>query len=135
MATVINGTNFLISVDGTSIGASKSCKLTLNHSVRDTFTKDDAGWKTNAEGSRDWSVTCDGFMAMDATGTTLDDLVDMIINRTKAVVKMQTTTDGDTYWYGNAYLKSVDVDSVNEESVSFSIAFDGDGELTQSATT
>jgi predicted secreted protein len=135
MATVINGKNFLVYVNGEAIAASKSCKLTLSHDVRDTFTKDDSGWKTNAEGAKSWNVSVDGLVAFDASGYTLDDLTNLVINRTQVHVKFMTGTSGNKYWHGQGYIKSVDIDASNEESTSFSASFEGTAALTQAMHT
>jgi len=135
MATVINGKNFLLYVDGEAVAGSKSCKLTLNHDERDTFTKDDSGWQTNAEGKRSWEVSVDGLVAFDASGYEFDELMDLVVNRTQVQLKMMTGISGDSYWYGEGYIKSVDMDAANQESVAYSASFVGTGVLTKAAHT
>jgi len=135
MATVVNGKNFLVYVNGEAIAVSRSCKLTLNHDGRDTFTKDDNGWGTNAEGKRSWNISCDGLVAFDASTYTLDELTNLVINRTKVHLKFMTGTSQNKYWHGQGYIKSVDVDAGNEESTGYSASFDGTGVLTQATHT
>ena len=135
MATVINGTNFLVYINGEAIAGCKTCKITFSHDARDTFTKDDSGWGTIAEGKRSWEISCDGLVAFDASTYTLDELTNLMINRTKIHLKFMTATSGDHYWHGYGYIKSVDVDSPNEESVSYSASFGGTAVLTQAAIT
>jgi len=135
MATVVNGKNFLVYISGEAIAGSKSCKLTLNHDGRDTFTKDDSSWGTIAEGKKSWNVSCEGLVAFDASTYTLDELTNLVINRTKVHLKFMTGTSTNKWWHGYAYIKSVDVDAANEESTAYSAAFDGTAALTQATHT
>jgi predicted secreted protein len=135
MATVVNGTNLLIYVNGTAIGGSKTCKLTMSHDPIDTFTKDDAGWATEAAGKRSWAISCDGLVAFDTALYALSSLADLIINRTKVSVKFSTNTSQQQYFYGDAYLKTYDVDGGVEDSISYSANFEGTGVLTKATKT
>jgi predicted secreted protein len=131
MATVVNGKLFGVYSDGTLVAGAKTCKLTLAHDVRDTFTKDDAGWKTQAEGARSWSVSVDGLVAFDASNFAPDDMANLIVNRTKVALKFSSETTQHYWYHGYAYLKSYDIDASNEDSVSYSASFEGTGSLTQ----
>jgi predicted secreted protein len=135
MATVINGTDFLVYVNGEAIGGQKTCKLTLGHAGRDTTTKDDSGWKTGAEGLRNWSISSDGLVAFDGTLFEPNEMANLIINRTRVAIRFRTSTSGNSWWYGNAYLMSYDVDAGTEDSVAYSASFDGTGVLTMAAVT
>jgi hypothetical protein len=81
---VMNGKLLGVYLDGTLIATAKSCKLAISHEVRDTFTKDDAGWKTNAEGARSWKVDVDGLV----TQTNFSTLFGLMTNRTQVTVSI-----------------------------------------------
>ncbi len=129
MATtgVMNGKLIGVYLDGTLIATAKSCKLSVSHEVRDTFSKDDAGWKTNAEGARSWKVDVDGLV----TQSNFSTLFALMTNRTQVTVSFQSATSGDHHYRGDGYLSALDQSADNETSVSYTASFEGDGVLTE----
>lgn len=123
----MNGKLLGVDVDGTLIATAKSCKLTVTHEVRDTFTKDDASWKTNAEGAMSWKVDCDGLL----TQTNFSSLYTAFTNRTKVYLSFESSVSGDHHYRGYAYIASLDQNADNEASVTFSASFEGTGSLTE----
>lgn len=136
MATtgVINGKNLLVYVGGTAIGMTKSCKINISQSVRDTTTKNSGGWKDGLEGERSWKIDGDGLVAFDATFN-FSSLFALITDQTKCSLSFETNVSGDKRYYGSAFLTSLDADAPNEESTSFSFGFEGVGVLTEVAHT
>ena len=120
MATtgIVNGTLFILYVStdaGSSynaVGSSTSASLSLNMDTRETTNKGSAGWRTLLESTRSWTA-------------------DIITNRTKCKVKFSTELNGDTYWYGDAYLTSMSMDAPLEDSSTISLSFEGTGILTK----
>ena len=132
-AGVINGKLVGVYADGTLIASAKSCKATITHEVRDTFTKDDAGWKTNAEGARSFKVEVDGLVNL-TTGP-FSTLFALVTNRTEVTISFQSSVSGDKHYRGRAYISSLDQSADNESSASYSASFDGDGPLTEGTLT
>lgn len=132
-AGVINGTLIGIKVDGTMIATGKSCKVSVTHEARDTFTKDDAAWKTTAEGARSWKMDVDGLR--NATTDAFSVLFALITSRGEVTLSFQTDVSGDKYYRGRAYITSLDQSAPNQESTSWSASFDGDGPLTEGTLT
>ena len=142
MATngVINGTKFGVYVAGTKIGYATSASISMNHSLRDTSTKDSAGWRDQLEGQRDWEVSVEGMLIfLDGSGsaisdTTMDELYSTYIaTRTEFTLMFSTEITGDIKWSGQAFLTSLSADTPNEDSSTWSGSFSGTGALTQSA--
>lgn len=135
MATsgVINGKLLGVYIDGTLIASAKSCKFSVTHEVRDTFTKDDNGWKTNAEGARSWKVDTDGLV--NGSNTTFSTLFALVTNRTEVTVSFQSSASGDKHYRGRGYIGSLEQNADNETSVSFTASFEGDGALTEGTLT
>lgn len=133
MATtgVMNGTLLGVYKDGTLIASAKSCKLTVSHEARDTYTKDDAGWKTNAEGTRGWKVDVDGLV----TQSNWTSLYALITSRDEVTLSFQSSVSGDKHYRGRARLVSIDQNGDNQSSVTFSASFEGDGALTEGTLT
>lgn len=135
MATtgVINGKLLGVYVDGTLVASAKSCKLTVTHEPRDTNTKDDAGWKTVAEGNRSWKVDCDGLV--NASSNSFSTLFALVTARTEVTLSFQSSVSGDKHYRGRGYIATLDQSADNESSVTFSASFDGDGALTEGTLT
>lgn len=134
-AGVINGKLLGVYVDGTLIASAKTCKFSVTHDVRDTFTKDDSGWKTNAEGARSWKVDTDGLVNMSSSTGSFSTLFGLMTNRTQVTISFQSSVVGDKKYYGSGYLSSLDQSADNESSTTFSASFEGDGVLTEATTT
>ena len=136
MATsgVINGKLFGVYIDGTLIGLAKSADISLSHEVRDTTTKDDDGWKTIAEGGRSWTAKTDNLVSFSATYN-YEELFDLVTNRTEVTISFETNVSGDSRMWGRGYISSLDLNAPNQESVSFTASFEGDGVLTKVAHT
>lgn len=77
-----------------------------------------------------WSGTLSGTLDMaDAQQLTLADQFDSAHTLAVAALRFYTTTGVTTYWYGNAYMTGVTVNSSVGDKVSVSINFTGDGNL------
>jgi TP901-1 family phage major tail protein len=103
--------------------------------VRDTTTKDSAGWQENLEGLKSWSLSGDGLVTYSISGDydTPDDLFTLLSNRTLVKVKFGSATSGEIDYTGDAYLTSYEQEAGVEENVSFSFGFTGTGVLTQAS--
>ena len=142
MATngVINGTKFGVYAAGTKIGYATSASISMNHSLRDTSTKDSAGWRDQLEGQRDWEVSVEGMVIfVDGSGSAISDLTmnelysTYIETRTEFTLMFSTEITGDIKWSGQAFMTSLSADTPNEDSSTWSGSFSGTGALTQSA--
>lgn len=139
MATngVINGTMFGVYVAGTKIGYATSASISMNHNLRDTSTKDSAGWRDQMEGQRDWEVSTEGMVIFTTSGGAIADLTmdelysTYIATRTEFELVFQTAVSGDIKWTGQAWMTSLSADTPNEDSSTWSASFSGTGALTQ----
>lgn len=142
MATngVINGTKFGVYAAGTKIGYATSASISMNHNLRDTSTKDSAGWRDQLEAQRDWEVSVEGMLLfVDGSGSAISDLTmnelytTYIATRTEFTLMFSTEITGDLKWSGQAFMTSLSADTPNEDSSTWSGSFSGTGALTQSA--
>ena len=142
MATngVINGTKFGVYAAGTKIGYATSASISMNHNLRDTSTKDSAGWRDQLEAQRDWEVSVEGMLIfVDGSGSAISDLTmnelysTYIATRTEFTLMFSTEVTGDIKWSGQAFMTSLSADTPNEDSSTWSGSFSGTGALTQSA--
>ena len=133
MAT-INGTNVVLSMNGTALALSKECDLDLTHAGRDTTTKDDSGWQTHAEGLRSWKVTGKGLADFSASGN-FTTLFQIFKNRTPVSVTFSAAGSGNKYYSGSGIIKSLKGSGPMEESGPYDFEIDGSGILTESSHT
>jgi predicted secreted protein len=132
-AGVINGKLIGVYVDGTLVATAKSCKVSITHEARDTFSKDDSGWKTVGDGARGWKMDVDGLV--NATSNSFSTLFTLVTNRTEVTLSFQSSVRGDKHYRGRGYITSLDQSADNEASATYSASFDGDGVLTEGTLT
>lgn len=132
-----NGRQLGVYVDNVLVAYSKSCGLTFKGATMDITTKDSILWADFLTTVKDWGVTCDGLVALDSAANATN-LMDLLIAGTLVVVKFATNQGGvvgNIYWYGNAYVNSVDLNAGMDEPVSYSATLTGDGALTKARAT
>ena len=141
----INGTELGVYIGGVLVGYSTSATLNVNHSTRSTSNKEDGGWETAMEGYRNWDVSCDALYAwLDPAGSaisnkTLSDLFTAYITTRASFTitfgSTETTGIGWTKYTGTAWMTSASLSAPNEDTSTFSVSFQGSGELTQAIDT
>lgn len=141
MATtgVFNGRKMGVFINNTLIAYGKTCGLSLKAAVMDVTSKDSTSWANNLPAVKDWSVSCDGLVALDSNKNAVK-IMDLLIANTKVVIKFAThttgtKTSGDVYWWGSAYVTSCDMNAGMDEPVSFTANFQGTGTLTKATMT
>tara|TARA_R100001244_G_scaffold131962_1_gene106401 strand:+ start:1116 stop:1553 length:438 start_codon:yes stop_codon:yes gene_type:complete len=136
----LNGTELGVYIGGTLVAYSTSASLNVNHSPRSTSNKEDGGWETAMEGYRNWDVSCDALYAwLDPSGSaisneTLSELfTSYITTRASFTLTFGVTssTTGDTKYTGTAWLTSASLSAPDQDTSTFSVSFQGSGELTQ----
>ena len=133
---IINGSDFLVYVEGVAIAHATSHSLNVTQATRDATTKDNLGWRSKLSGMREWSCTADGLISLDQSailGTT--DLFTLMTNRTTVTVKFATDNSGDAYWGGEAILSSLNLDAPMEENGTYSATFEGVSSLVEYTVT
>ena len=132
-----NGRQLGIYVSNVLVAYSKSCALTFKAATMDITTKDSILWADFLTTVKDWGITCDGLVALNSVANA-SNLFGLLVNGTKVVVKFATHEGGlvgNIYWYGDAYVNSLDINAGMDEPVSFSATFTGDGVLTKARAT
>ncbi len=136
----LNGTDLGVYIGGTLVAYSTSATINVNHSPRSTSNKEDGGWETAMEGYRNWDVSCDAMYAwLDPAGSAISNetlseiFTAYITTRASFTLTFGTTgsTAGDTKYTGTAWLTSASLSAPNEDTATFSVSFQGSGELTQ----
>lgn len=128
----INGTLYLVTVDGVAFAYSSSAELSMNQELFDTTTKSSSGWAEHGNGLRDWSISVEGLVDFSSSFNVVG-LSNLIANRTQATVVFTDSATGDRKWTGTASLASLTISAPMEEAVSWSGELTGTGELTMAA--
>lgn len=127
---VFNGTLIGVYVGGTLIAKSTSCSLDIQHSTRNSSSKDSGGWEEALGGSRNWTVSGDFLDAEDAAYR-FDDLFALIGSRAPVTLKVSSEVSGDKYYTGSAILTSLSKECPMEDNVSGAYSFKGTGALSE----
>ena len=111
------------------IGLSKSASLSISADTPDISTKDSSGWSEVIAGMKSWSMDFESLLDLtdDASANGLLPLWTYFSTRAK--IKVAWGKAG-VYWYGDAYLSSLDESAESEQPVSFSGSLTGSGALT-----
>jgi predicted secreted protein len=138
-AGAFNGRYLGVFYNNTLIAYGKSCSLSLKSNVMDVTSKDSLAWVNNLPTTKDWSVSCEGLVALDSSWNAAK-LMDALTAGTKVVVKFSshaagTRVTGDLFWWGSAYVTSCDMNAGMDEPVSYTATFQGTSTLTKSTNT
>lgn len=124
-----NGTLTALYSGGTKIAHLTGNQISLSHSTRDGSSKDSLGRKDVLEGQTEWGFSGEGYFAEDAAyGFT--DLAAAWKTRSTFTIRQTSSVTGDTYYEGTCYITSLEQGHPLEDSSTFSVTFEGTGELT-----
>ena len=118
-AGVFNGTNLLIKVEGTVVGHTTSCTLSVSLDAADATTKDSNGWAESIAGLKSGEVSFDGLVDYSDSNNS-EWLLDLLIARTKVVVVFGTAATGDSIYTADAYVTSLEQTAEMEAAVTYS---------------
>tara|TARA_R110002074_G_scaffold320840_1_gene491280 strand:- start:595 stop:1044 length:450 start_codon:yes stop_codon:yes gene_type:complete len=137
----INGTELGVYIGGTLVAYSTNATININHGTRSTSNKESAGWEESAEAYRSWDVSCDALYAWlqpDGTAISNKTLSDMftayVYTRASFTLTWGNTEsagDGWTKYVGTAWMTSASINGPNEDTATFTVNFQGSGDLTQ----
>ena len=124
----INATDIAIYIGGNKVAGATSADVNQEHSVRDCTSKDSQGNSESGEGLKSWDMSGEGFVNPSATYA-YDELVAAFNNRSLVNVRWGTTTSGQSYQQGDAYITSLGATAGVEETATFSFSLTGTGAL------
>lgn len=133
MATtgVFNGTNLILTVEGTAIGHSTSCTFTLNNDLPEATSKDSNGFQEVIAGVMSGEISFDGLVAYDDTANAIE-LNDYLLARTQITCVFGTAETGDDIYTAEGFLSSVETTAEMESPVSYSGSITLTGSITKS---
>lgn len=121
MATqgVFNGTDLIIKVNGTAIGHTTSCSMSLSLDMADATTKDSAGWSEGIPALKSGEISFDGLVDYQDSKNAIA-LTDLLIARTEVTAVFGTAVSGDSVYTASGYITSLEQTADMESSVSYS---------------
>lgn len=132
MATsgVFNGTNLLLKVEGSVVGHTTSCTLTVNLDAADATTKDSSGWAESIAGLKSGELSFDGLVDYSDANNS-EQLLDLLIARTKIDWVFGTSASGDSIYQGEGFITSLEQTGEMEAAVSYSGTITVTGAITK----
>jgi TP901-1 family phage major tail protein len=126
--SAIKGLDVLIKVGTQVVGGQRNASIELSSEPIDTTTKQAGGWTTKVAGIKSWTSSCDGVYFVDDAGI-------------KAVyaafeggneVELEFSNTSGIYHKGKAIITSISEEAGQDDVVSYTMAFEGTGALTNS---
>ncbi len=136
MATsgIVNGKYLRFYDDGQVLAFATSCSLSFNMSPRSIAHKDtpgtNGGWAELLPGQKSGTGSTEGLYAED--NNAFATLYDKFIAGTPCELTFTTGESGDDTYYGQAYITSMELTAPNDESSTWSISFEFNGEVVRS---
>lgn len=135
---IIDGVNMILSVGETALGSSSTCSVEINRNTRDTGNKDTGIWDTFAAGTMNWTMSSENFVNF-AGANGFSQMYDAMVAGDPVDVACEYDQDGDGInlfkLAGKAIITSLPLTAPKGENISFSISFQGSGELTKTEDT
>ena len=141
---IVNGNNLRVyAIDGDGTGTriqlahSQTVSLDISNSLIDITTKDSNSWTERLSGQRTFSLSTDGLLDYDTTGThDVEALADFAIAGTElhfsfGVTENGTLSTGDVVYTGSGFVSSFGQSGGTDDAPTYSLALDGNGALTK----
>lgn len=148
MNKVINGSDLMLFLSGTSIAFATNHKLAINAETVETSSKDSGGkWVAKAVRKLSWNMSTENLYSVDGAGKTYDDLFTMMTGRQEidAVFSLEKdyATKADEVpeagwtpittgqYKGKVVITSLELNAPNGENATFTASFEGVGALSK----
>lgn len=138
---IFNGTDLILKCSISDGGAeqkmmhSQNVSISMNADTIDVSTKDSAGYRALLGGQKSFSLSADGLMDFNSTGTDVevDELFDQWDGRTAVTFTftLATTNSGDYFYTGSGFITSIEVSGGTEDAPTYSATIEGTGALIQ----
>ena len=147
---IIQGGDLMLFINNKSIGYATSHSLSISADTKETSTKDSGGkWQTSEVGIISWTASSENLYANEAQGMTYSGLFDAMVARTQidAVFTLKDnstnpetgksdevptggwTPKANSGYQGKVIITSLELNAPNGENASFTVQFQGTGEL------
>jgi hypothetical protein len=133
MATtgIFNGTNLLLKLDGTIIGHSTSCSMSLSMDTPEATTKDSNGFSEYIAGVKGGEISFEGLVDYSDSLNGVE-LFDSLLARTTLTCVFGTAESGDAIYTADGFLSSIEMSGEMESAVTYSGSITISGAITKS---
>lgn len=133
MATtgVFNGTNLILTVEGTTVGHTTSCSMSLSMDTPEATTKDSNGFSEYIGGVKGGEISFEGLVVYDDASNAIE-MADFLLARTQLTCVFGTAETGDAVYTAEAFLSSVEMSAEMEATVTYSGSLTITGAITKS---
>lgn len=133
MATtgVFNGTNLILKIEGTTVGHTTSCSMSLSMDTPEATTKDSAGFSEYIAGVKGGEISFEGLVAYDDSSNAIE-MADFLLARTQLTCVFGTAETGDEIYTAEGFLTSVEMSAEMEAAVTYSGSITLTGAITKS---
>ena len=128
---VFNGTNLLLKIEGTDLGHTTSCSLSLSNDLPEATTKDSNGFAEHIAGVISGTISFDGLVDYSDSQNAIE-LADFVLARTQITCVFGTSVTGDAVYTAEGFLDSVEMSAEMESPVSYSGSITLTGSITKS---
>ena len=122
----IKGVDVLIKIGDQVIGGQRNATIEMSAETIDTTTKSSGGWTTKIAGLKSWTCSADGIFFIDDAGRKACETA--FLNG--GTVQVELSNETGLYYAGNVLISSMSVEAGQDDVVSYSVSFEGTGELT-----
>ena len=130
----VAGVDVLVSVGEQVIGGQSSASLSRSANMIETTDKTSGGWVTKVAGLKEWSIECEAFMVIGDAGYKA--LSTAFKSGAEVDVSISTGTGaGHIEFSGKALVSDLPFEFGAEDAVTFSVTFEGTGELVETIAT
>jgi len=129
--SVFNGTNLILTVEGTALGHTTSCSLSLSNDLPEATTKDSNGFQEVIAGVISGEISFDGLVDYSDSANAIE-LADYLLARTQITCVFGTAVTGDDVYTAEGFLSSVEQSAEMESPVSYSGSITLTGAITKS---
>jgi len=129
--SVFNGTNLILTVEGTTLGHTTSCSLSLSNDLPEATTKDSSGFQEVIAGVISGEISFDGLVDYSDTANAIE-MADYLLARTQITCVFGTAITGDDVYTAEGFLSSVEQSAEMESPVSYSGSITLTGAITKS---
>lgn len=135
----MKGIDILVKVADEVVALQRGATLNRSAETIDTTTKTSGGWKEFVASLKEWSIDCDGLYTLPtASGTnSFRALEDAFVSGEPVTVEFALASEtgatvGDTTGFsGQAIIVDFPLEAPQDDSVTFSVSFQGTGALTE----
>jgi len=128
MATPLNATILHINFDGVKITHQLNAELKVSTTMRESLTKDNDGYKGKFPGAKDWELSGEAEIALDAAKG-MEDLYDAFMAGDEVDVIFTTAVTGSTKWSGKVLITELSINAGVEETATMTYSLMGSGAL------